>query len=310
MSKKIIEKKYTIEDFHKKAVHRLKIVRISRLSVQILFLFLANLSLGFLIPLPVVGLSYPWTSFPGAFDMIQIMIVLLIPPLLPLATVILFNTLFGRIFCGWVCPFGFVQDVIGYITNANRFILKKTHDRLKNLKYILLFLILLLLLGLANLSANNVLESFRTNYGRGVGIMPYTAFAPEATLFGMIPLLFSLGLLPNSLNAFFYSLNSAILFRYFILFIILILIARVSRFYCRYICPMGAINSIFSSKSILGIRRNVGSCDSCGLCNKICPMQIDVVGAKVGRIDSKECIMCMECVAACHTKALTITIKK
>lgn len=73
---------------------------------------------------------------------------------------------------------------------------------------------------------------------------------------------------------------------------------------------MGSLNAIFSSKSVLGIYRSVGKCDECGLCNKICPVQIDVVNAKIGRIDSKECIMCLECVAACHTKALSLVAIK
>jgi polyferredoxin len=306
MSKKIIK----IEEKHSFAIKRLMAVRISRFIVQFMFLFIANLGITFFLPLPIVGLTYPWSSFISSFDLLQISIVLLIPPILPLATVAIFNVTIGRFFCGWLCPFGFVQDLIGYITRATRFISSKTDARLKNFKYFVLFMALIVTLGLASLNSTNVLETFRSTYGRGVGIMPYSSLAPDATLLGTIPFLFNLGVLPSSFEKIFSSLNFGLAVRYFFLFLILILIARVSRFYCRYICPMGALNAIFSAKSFIGIYRDVGTCDTCGLCSKICPVQIDVEKAKIGRIDGKECIMCLECVAACHTRALRISFKR
>ncbi len=306
MSKKIIN----IEERHATAIRRLAAVRISRFIVQFLFLFIANLGITLLIPLPVVGLTYPWTSFISSLDLLQISIVLLIPPILPLATVIIFNATIGRFFCGWICPFGFVQDLVAYIGKATRFISSKTDSRLKNFKYFVLFLVIIVSLGLANLNITNSLDLFRSNYGRGIGIMPYSSIAPDATLLGTIPLIFNLGILPSGFDKLFSSLNFGLVVRYFVLFLILILIARISRFYCRYICPMGALNAIFSSKSLLGIYRDVGTCDTCGLCSKICPVQIDVEKAKLGRIDGKECIMCLECVAACHTSALKISLKR
>ncbi|MDT7891425.1 MAG: 4Fe-4S binding protein [Thermoproteota archaeon] len=303
------KKKAKLEDFHRRSIVRLNVLRAIRLIVQISFLVVANLALSIAFPLPIIGLSYPWTSFPSALDMLQIMIILLVPPLLPLASIVFFNVILGRIFCGWLCPFGFVQDLAAYLFNAKRFISSRIDHNLKFFKYIVLIIVLLTCLAFANLTITNTLDLFAQNYGRGIAIMPFTAIAPDATLFGTIPLLFSLGILPNA-DKLLSSLNTALFIRYFILVIVLVLAARISRFWCRYVCPMGSLNAIFSSKSILGIYRSVGKCDECGLCNKICPVQIDVINAKIGRIDSKECIMCFECVAACHTDAISITFKK
>lgn len=303
-------RKTKIEEQHNRAIRRLRSIRIARFSTQLIFLFIANLALSIALPLPIIGLSYPWTSFPSVIDMLQVMIILLIPPLLPLATLILFNVTLGRLFCGWICPFGFAQDLLSYIFGANRNISSKIHSRMIYFKYLVLFLVIIATISLASLTITNSLEAFANRYGRGVSIMPFTSISPDATLFGTIPLLFSLGILPASFDKLFSSINTALFIRYFILVLILVLSARITRFWCRYICPMGALNALFSSKSFLGIYRGVGKCDECGLCNKICPVQIDVVNAKLGRINSKECIMCFECVACCHTKAISISLFK
>jgi len=299
-----------IESSHKRAIRKLYTLRASRFAIQVIFLIIANESLNLLLPLPVIGLSYPWTSFPSALDMLQAMIILLIPPLLPLGSIIFFNALFGRIFCGWICPFGFVQDVIHYLTSSKNFIKSSLHSRLKYIKYIIAVFSILIFIGWAYLDSINQLNSLASTYGRGVALMPYTSFSPDATLFGTLLFIFSLGILPNSIGSFFSSFNAAIFIRYLILILVLLACSRVTRFWCRYVCPMGAINATFSTRSALGIYRDVGKCDDCGICNKICPVQIDVVNAKLGRIDSKECIMCFECVAACHTRALNVTFKR
>lgn len=69
------------------------------------------------------------------------------------------------------------------------------------------------------------------------------------------------------------------------------------RFFCKYLCPTGALLGVFSRLSFLGVRRDEAACTSCGACTKACPMNLPV--AEVDEIRSSECISCNECVLAC-----------
>lgn len=69
------------------------------------------------------------------------------------------------------------------------------------------------------------------------------------------------------------------------------------RFFCKYLCPMGAMYGIISKVSPLKITRNEDKCISCGICNKNCPMNIDIANTK--QITSTECINCQICVLSC-----------
>ena len=72
------------------------------------------------------------------------------------------------------------------------------------------------------------------------------------------------------------------------------------RFFCKYLCPAGALLALLSRFSVLGIRRDPGACIDCGRCDKACMMNIDVATADV--VTSAECISCNECVNACPVK--------
>lgn len=69
------------------------------------------------------------------------------------------------------------------------------------------------------------------------------------------------------------------------------------RFFCKYLCPMGAFLALFSKVSFLRIRRDAQACIDCGRCDAACPMNVEV--ANVQTVTSSECISCSECVNAC-----------
>ena len=69
------------------------------------------------------------------------------------------------------------------------------------------------------------------------------------------------------------------------------------RFFCKYLCPAGALLGLLSRVSFLSIRRDAGACIDCGRCDKACMMNIEVATADV--VTSSECISCNECVNAC-----------
>lgn len=86
--------------------------------------------------------------------------------------------------------------------------------------------------------------------------------------------------------------------------VILILILVGSLFYdrvfCKYICPLGAVNAILSRVPLFRIKRIETTCISCSKCDAVCPMNVEV--STVHTVNSPECIACMECVSACPTK--------
>ena len=76
------------------------------------------------------------------------------------------------------------------------------------------------------------------------------------------------------------------------------------RAFCKYLCPLGAVNAILSRVPLFRIKRVESTCISCSKCDKVCPMNVDV--SKPDAINDPECIGCMECVTACPTKKNTL----
>lgn len=172
----------------------------------------------------------------------------------------------GRFFCGWLCAFGAINDFI-YFGSRKIFkkkfeINKKVDSRLKYIKYILLFSIILLSLTI------NV--SFLNKYS------PWNAFANV--------------------------LNSTSTFREMpIAFLILLAVLGgsifVERFFCRYLCPLGALQGLISKFKISSIKKDTKLCGNCNLCSYNCPMKID--SNKKESVKSNECIECLRCISNC-----------
>ena len=285
------------------------ILRVLRFIVQLIFLFVVNLALGpYPIPLPVLGLSAPWSTFPGTFELLQIMIALLIVPIVPIITLILSNIFLGRIFCGWACPFGFAQDIVAIMSNAQRKINPKTHASLHKIRWVILFLTLMFSFVFAYINSRGLLGTYETYLGRAFVLTPYNAFSPDTLIFSTIPLSILLGFPSDVLKgAQYLAGNGILLMRFVIMVVVVIGMAKVERFWCRYGCPIGLLNGIVSKYSVFGIYKYPERCDNCGACNKGCPVQVDIEGAGLGRIDHFECISCMQCVLVCDRKALKIT---
>ena len=184
----------------------------------------------------------------------------------------IFGTVFGRAFCGWACPFGSFQDLLG--TSRSR---KRSLRRIAYLKFIMLFVVILA----AWLTVDTV----------------FCKFCPAGSLFASIPAIFYYA--PLEIGVFFYVHIATL-----ILTVILVLL--FSRFWCRYLCPLGTIG-IFNKLSILTISLNLTKCEKCLDCLKACPMGIDNL-SDIG--SSTDCILCGKCVESCSTKALKFSVSK
>ncbi len=182
------------------------------------------------------------------------------------------GSLVGRIPCGWLCPFGLVQELVHKIPSPKLRIPRV----LTYLRYIItvLFVFALPLL---------LVDEF--GYGQ-------TWFCkwicPDGTLIAGIPL--------AALNAGIRA-QLAFMFKWKMGVLVLFLIWMVfsMRPFCRTACPLGAIFGLFNKASVFRMTIDEGTCTSCGKCARSCPLDIEVYK----RPNSPDCIRCLKCVDSC-----------
>ena len=189
---------------------------------------------------------------------------------------LLFGALFGRLVCGWLCPFGLVQDLLHKIPFVKK-LRRLPGDRwLKYLKYAIL-------LGFVIILPLTVLDIV----GQG---QPWFCkyICPSGTLFAGIPLIAANPPLRAALGWLF-TWKAAIL-------IVLVLLSIVVyRPFCRYLCPLGAIYGLFNPVALYRFRIDEDKCTKCGACQKACKLDIAVYRTP----NSPECIRCGDCKRAC-----------
>ncbi|MEM3506715.1 MAG: 4Fe-4S binding protein [Candidatus Bathyarchaeia archaeon] len=267
------------------------------------------------IAIPVlVSMASPLSLVYGAFDLLQIMLSKPDAPLIAIASIMIVGSLFGRLFCGWICPMGFIQDLLSKLKSKAVQVSLRKHEFWKKLKFLILFFVLLISFSLAL----SLYLGFGEDYKKALGAFaygPFLALSPDGTIFGVLPLTFA------NINRIFYSSlerNSIInyiwngLMSLPNLFWIRILILigffygsfRIARFWCRYLCPLGALMGIFGKFSLLGIKRNLLNCTHCPECEKQCPMQVKILELPWSKLNNSECILCLECSDACEKDAI------
>ena len=197
------------------------------------------------------------------------------------------GALIGRGVCGYLCPFGLVQDLLHKIPFVKKIETFKGDKALRKAKYlILLVFVILLPLFLVDI------------IGQGA---PYFCklICPVGMMEGGIPLV-----LMNK------SMRGAIGFLYawkgLILILTIFLSIVIYRPFCKYICPLGAIYSLFNSVSLFRYTLDHQKCIHCGRCKAVCEMQCD----PVKNCNDLECIRCGKCRNACPVDAIACGITK
>jgi len=203
-----------------------------------------------------------------------------------------FGIVLGRAVCGWLCPFGFLQELLHAPVKLAGKRLKKLGEALKKFrlpfffrytKYILLvFFVILLPLLLTD------------QFGFGA---PYFCelVCPAGTIEAAVPLLLA--------NPPLRALSGAL---FYLKVTIAVLVAAgalaSNRFFCKYLCPLGAIYGFFNRIAMIRLSFCGGKCTNCGRCVKVCVMDID----PRSKAHRAECICCGKCVRSCEPGALKI----
>lgn len=192
-----------------------------------------------------------------------------------------FGAVFGRFVCGFLCPFGLVQDLLYKIRSKK--IGKFRLDRpLRYLKYAVLAVLVILLPALIQNDA-------------GTGTPWFCKWVcPSGTLFAGIPLLLANPGL-RELAGFIFSWKMGILI------LVLALSVFLYRPFCKYLCPLGAAYALFNKASLYRLRIDESACTHCGTCSRVCKMGVDASRTP----NDMECIRCGDCVKNCPTKALS-----
>ncbi|MBI4418784.1 MAG: 4Fe-4S binding protein [Ignavibacteriales bacterium] len=179
--------------------------------------------------------------------------------------------LLKKAFCSWLCPLGTLSEALWLLGEKmfgrNLRVTRWLDYPLRSLKYLLLFYFVY---AIASMDVSSLRHFIYSPYNKVADIKMYLFFAEISS---------------------------------FALWTILILMVGsiiIKNFWCRYLCPYGALLGLASFLSPLKITRNKTTCIDCELCTKACPSSIKV--HKAGRVWSDECMSCLECVEACPVK--------
>ncbi|NOX38478.1 MAG: 4Fe-4S binding protein [Calditrichaeota bacterium] len=188
-----------------------------------------------------------------------------------------------RSFCSWICPIGFVSEWLfnlhKKLFDRPRFLPRWLDYPLRSLKYLLLLFFLKGILVDMNLAA---LKAFIYS--------PYNRVADIKMLL------------------FFTNMSET---TFWTLVILVLLSILTPHFWCRFLCPYGALLGVISWLSPFKIHRNTATCVDCGKCSRVCPANIQVQRHRV--VLSDECHTCLQCVDACPVKdalSVSVTTKK
>ncbi len=192
---------------------------------------------------------------------------------------ILLGVLLGRLICGFLCPFGWFQELLHRIPTR-----KLSTKKLRPLTYLKYVILLVMVVLLPAIAVNDV----------GMGDPFFCKYlCPQGVLEGAIPL----ALVNSGIRA---ALGKLFTWKLCILLAVTVLSILFYRPFCKWLCPLGAFYALFNKVSLLQMKVDANACISCGKCARACGMDVDVTKTP----DHAECIRCGKCVLACPTGAV------
>jgi len=231
-------------------------------------------------------------------------------PLFLVGILILIILLTNRIFCGWICPIGTIQDGCAAIGKKQRRTIKKeTHEKLLKIKYIpVIFLTFVFVsLALTKLFDPAIFDSYKASLGI-LPDQPLAFFSLSEFIFYTLPNQIVSSFEAGSIMPFFS--NFFLLLIYIFYFAVLIGSIWYPRIYCRYFCPYGAVATLLNKYTFLKLSRSPVKCvgrTECGKCELVCPKQIRILDEPFEFFTGKgECDYCLKCKEACPYNAINI----
>ncbi len=225
------------------------------------------------VVVPFLYASYPFSSVSDPLRILQFYLIERIIPWYPLGILFVAFAIFGRAFCGWACPFGFFQDVVHVFRGID--LPESLHNILTKVKFLVLISIFAL--------------SYQT------GILYFDRVNPFATLVSAIPRMLLVG----------FTVDRWVILRLTFFFLLLTGLLFVHRFWCRYLCPVGALASLFNKVSPLHLYLDPSRCNRCKECLEVCPTRVNIFN--VARTRPIECILCGDCADVCPQGALGLS---
>jgi len=181
------------------------------------------------------------------------------------------SILLPRFFCGFICPIGTFQDLISIVLKPLQ---KKRINYQLNRRLAYISLVWLVIIFMGGILTKSV---FCVRTCPIVWSFAIKDFTPPIITFIALGIFFFSGII-------------------------------VHRGFCRYICPYGFLLSLPSKFAIFKIYKNIEVCNNCTLCNRSCPMGIDLCGGGEW-VESRMCVSCMECLKACRKNGLSLRRK-
>ena len=192
---------------------------------------------------------------------------------------ILLGVLLGRFICGFLCPFGWLQELLHKIPTKK--LSTKKLKPLTYLKYVILAVMVVLLPAII-VSDVGIGDPFFCKY-----------LCPQGVLEGAIPL--------SAVNAGIRAaLGSLFTWKLAVLLTVVVLSVLFFRPFCKWICPLGAFYALLNKVSLFQMKVDKNKCVSCGKCARVCKMDVDVTKTP----NHTECIRCGMCINTCPTDAV------
>lgn len=235
-----------------------------------------------------------------AFSHIQVVPAIMSGSISVLALLFVLTICFGRVYCSIICPLGILQDCFSRISKKiNK---KKKYKFSKEKRLLRYFFLGLAIVGFLSVSTSILITI----------LDPYSAFGRVIINIFRPLYLYLNNLLASVFNYFgnydiynmeIYVLGSLALI---ISIITLLVIGLMSWFngrsYCNTICPVGTLLGTFSRYSLMGIRIDKSTCNSCSLCEKSC--KSSCIDSKSKEVDNSRCVSCFNCLSVCKKEAI------